>query len=89
MPLTPFQAEILRLIAAHRSPESHVATEGISRLLVQLQNNTAPVGRDFGSTIQACDYVVSFDGGATWRRHKLPSQDTRQNPQRLLLFFRS
>src|SRR3954462_12307856 len=47
-----------------------------------LQNNTPPVGRDFGSTIQACDYVVSFDGGATWRRHKLPLASFAIDPTR-------
>src|SRR5437763_13242204 len=36
------------------------------------QNNTPPTQRDFEETIQACDYLLSFDGGRTWTRHTLP-----------------
>src|SRR5438045_3459251 len=37
-----------------------------------LQNNTAPVARDITAPIQACDYVMTIDGGATWKRGTLP-----------------
>lgn len=31
-----------------------------------------PTTRDHEQTIQGCDYVVTFDGGRTWKRSSLP-----------------
>jgi hypothetical protein len=46
------------------------------------QNDTAPTTRDFEETIQACDYLVSFDGGRTWKRHTLPIANFGIDPTR-------
>src|SRR4051794_41297769 len=36
------------------------------------QNNTAPTSRDFEETIQACDYLVTFNGGGAGRAGSPP-----------------
>ena len=46
------------------------------------QNDTAPTQRDFEETIQACDYLVTFDGGRTWQRHTLPITNFDIDPSR-------
>src|SRR3954451_5541442 len=46
------------------------------------QNNTAPTTRDFEETIQACDYLVTFDGGRTWKRDTLPITNFDIDPTR-------
>src|SRR4051812_11684526 len=46
------------------------------------QNNTGPTQRDFEETIQACDYLVTFDGGRTWKRHTLPIANFDIDPTR-------
>jgi hypothetical protein len=46
------------------------------------QNNTAPTTRDFEETIQACDYLVTFNGGRTWKRDTLPIANFDIDPTR-------
>src|SRR4051812_22694755 len=46
------------------------------------QNGTGPTARDFEETIQACDYVVTFDGGRTWKRDTLPITNFDIDPTR-------
>jgi len=46
------------------------------------QNNTPPTTRDYEETIQACDYMLSFDGGRTWTRHTLPLANFAIDPSR-------
>src|SRR3954465_10832362 len=46
------------------------------------QNNPGPTQRDFEETIQACDYVVTFDGGRTWKRKTLPIANFDIDPTR-------
>src|SRR4051794_25541612 len=46
------------------------------------QNNTAPTTRDFQETIQACDYLVTFNGGRTWKRDTLPITNFDIDPTR-------
>jgi hypothetical protein len=40
----------------------------------------APSERDATQQIQGCDYAVTFDGGRTWARHKLPANDVATDP---------
>ena len=46
------------------------------------QNNTAPTAADFEETIQECDYLLSFDGGRTWKRAPLPITNFAMDPTR-------
>src|SRR3954469_24031484 len=46
------------------------------------QNNTAPTTRDFQETIQACDYLVTFNGGRTWKRDTVPIANFDIDPTR-------
>src|SRR3954452_12605697 len=46
------------------------------------QNNTTPTTRDFEETIQACDYLVTFNGGRTWERGTLPIANFDIDPTR-------
>jgi hypothetical protein len=47
-----------------------------------VQNNTAPSQRDFEQTIQGCDYMLTFDGGRTWKRDRLPITNFDIDPTR-------
>jgi hypothetical protein len=47
-----------------------------------MQNQTAPTARDFEQTIQGCDYVVTHDGGRTWKRGTLPIANFEIDPTR-------
>ncbi|HMC70240.1 MAG TPA: hypothetical protein VKJ07_13880, partial [Mycobacteriales bacterium] len=46
------------------------------------QNNTAPTTQDFEETIQECDYLVTFNGGRTWKRQPLPITNFAMDPTR-------
>ena len=41
-----------------------------------------PEGRTHEQTIQGCDYLLTFDGGATWKQDKLPITNFQIDPTR-------
>ncbi|HET7531030.1 MAG TPA: sialidase family protein [Mycobacteriales bacterium] len=46
------------------------------------QNDTTPSADDVEENIQRCDYLVTFDGGRTWKRRPLPITNFDMDPTR-------
>jgi hypothetical protein len=44
--------------------------------------NVPPENRTHEQTIQGCDYLLTFDAGATWTQHKLPITNFEIDPSR-------
>jgi hypothetical protein len=47
-----------------------------------VQNKKPPTSRAYVQTIQGCDYMMTFNGGRTWKRGKLPLTNLRTDPPR-------
>ncbi len=47
-----------------------------------VQNKKTPHPRSYVQTIQGCDYLLTFNGGRTWKRGKLPLTNLRIDPAR-------